>query len=165
MSLYYLNVFLHVLAALLWLGGMLFFALVGAPVLRQVDPPELRTRLFRRLGEQFRWVGWASIAVLVATGVGNLYFKGLLTARVWTGLGYWTSTPYGRVLGVKILLVTAMLVLQAFHDFWLGPGATRLEPGSPKALRFRQIASWLGRVNAVLGLALVYAAVILARGG
>lgn len=164
MSFYHLNVFVHVLAAILWLGGMIFFALVGAPVLRRVESPDLRRRLFQAFGEQFRWVGWISILVLLATGVGNLHFRGLLTARVWTGLDYWVSTPYGRILGAKLLLVTAMLVLQAFHDFVLGPSATRLEPGSPEALRSRKWASWLGRINALLGLALVYVAVMLTRG-
>ena len=42
MTLYNLVVTLHVLAALFWLGGMFFLALVGAPVLRAVEPPELR---------------------------------------------------------------------------------------------------------------------------
>jgi len=39
---YYLNVTIHVLAAMVWLGGMLFFAAVGAPVLRKVESPQLR---------------------------------------------------------------------------------------------------------------------------
>ena len=75
MTLYHLSVTLHVLAAMLWLGGMLFLAAVGAPVLRQVEPPALRAQLFRTLGQQFRTVGWIAILTLVVTGVGNLYFK------------------------------------------------------------------------------------------
>ena len=35
-ELYYLSVTLHLLAALSWLGGIFFLALVGAPVLRAV---------------------------------------------------------------------------------------------------------------------------------
>ena len=31
-TLYYINVSAHLLAALLWLGGMFFLAVVGAPV-------------------------------------------------------------------------------------------------------------------------------------
>lgn len=165
MSLYYLNVFVHVLAAMVWLGGMLFLAAVGAPVLREVEPPELRARLFKKLGEQFRWVGWLAIAVLVATGIGNLHFKGLLVAEVWTGLGYWTGTAYGRALATKIGLVVAMLVIQAVHDFWLGPRASRVRAGSDEALGHRKWAAWLARINAVLGLALIWVAVGLARGG
>ena len=47
MSLYFINVTIHVFAALLWLGGMFFLAAVGAPVLRRVEPPALRAELFR----------------------------------------------------------------------------------------------------------------------
>ena len=67
-TLYLANVTVHVLAALVWLGGMFFVAVVGAPVLRRVESPALRSELFRELGERFRAVGWACIALLVATG-------------------------------------------------------------------------------------------------
>jgi putative copper resistance protein D len=52
-NLYLLNVTLHVLAALLWLGGMFFFALVGAPVLRRLEPAALRARIFAEPGQAF----------------------------------------------------------------------------------------------------------------
>ena len=37
-ALYYINVTIHVLAAMLWLGGMFFLGAVGAPVLRAIEP-------------------------------------------------------------------------------------------------------------------------------
>jgi len=45
MSLYHLNVTLHVLAGMLWLGGMFFLGVVGAPVLRRIEPPAWLARL------------------------------------------------------------------------------------------------------------------------
>ena len=66
---YYVLVTIHVLAALLWLGGMLFLGVVGAPVLRAIEPPALRQRLFNELGRRFRTIGWIAIATLVVTGV------------------------------------------------------------------------------------------------
>jgi uncharacterized membrane protein len=36
MTLYDMNVTVHVLAAFLWLGGMLFLAVVGALILREI---------------------------------------------------------------------------------------------------------------------------------
>lgn len=102
--LYHLNVTLHVLAALLWLGGMFFLAVVGAPVLRALEPPSLRAEVFRRLGERFRTVGWIAIGVLIATGIGNLWFRGLLS---WERLGdgaFW-SGRYGTALAWKLALV------------------------------------------------------------
>lgn len=164
MSLYHLNVTLHVLAALLWLGGMFFLAAVGAPVLRRVEPPAMRAELFRRLGEQFRAVGWVAIGVLVVTGIGNLYFRGLLRAELWTSAEFW-ALPYGRALAWKLATVGVMLAVSALHDFVLGPAAGRVDPGTPRAQRLRRQASWLARVNALVGVVLVVAAVRLARGG
>lgn len=161
---YYLNVTLHVLAALIWLGGMLFLALVGAPVLRKVESRQLRAELFRALGQQFRLVGWICIGVLLITGLMNLQFRGFLS---WTVLGsgaFW-ATRYGHALAAKLLAVVIMLVVQAIHDFRHGPRASRLDPASQEAQRMRVWASWLARINALVGVFLVYFAVRLARGG
>jgi len=163
-NLYLLNVTLHVLAALVWLGGMFFFALVGAPVLRRLEPPSLRARVFAELGTAFRTVGWAAIAVLLVTGVLNLYLGGVLRdGRAWNP-AFWAS-PYGRTLAWKLAAVVVMVAVGALHDFVLGPRAGRLPAGSPAALRARRRAAWLARINAVVGLVLVFAAVRLARGG
>lgn len=164
MTWYLLNVTVHVLAAIIWLGGMFFFALVGAPVLRGVTPPELRAALFRQLGEQFRTVGWIAIAVLLATGVLNLHLRGLLTSGVLVSSAFW-RTPYGHTLAVKLGAVAAMLVIQSVHDFHFGPAASRAAAGSEEALRLRRTAAMLARGSAAIALVLLYAAVRLARGG
>jgi copper resistance protein D len=164
MSLYYLNVTVHVLAALLWLGGMFFLGVVGAPVLRAVEPPALRAELFSRLGERFRLVGWITIGVLLTTGVANLHFRGLLNTTLWFDPEFWGSR-YGVALGWKLGAVTVMVTVSALHDFVFGPAAGRLQPGSAAALSMRHRAVWLARVNAMVGVVLVIAAVRLARGG
>ncbi len=164
MSLYFINVTIHVLAALLWLGGMFFLAAVGAPVLRRVEPPSLRAELFRKLGVQFRRVGWISILVLLVTGTLNLHFRGLLSFDVLSSASFW-RTSYGVALAWKLLAVTAMLAVQAIHDFIVGPAASRLEPGGADMLRARRQAALLARLSAILGIIVVIAAVRLARGG
>jgi len=161
---YYLLVTVHVLAALLWLGGMFFLGLVGAPVLRAVEPPALRQRLFHQLGLRFRAVGWSAIAVLVVTGVALLHARGLLR---WSGVfgsaAFW-GTGLGVALAAKLAAVTVMVVVSLVHDFFLGPAAGRAGPDSAEAIRLRRRAALLARVNALLGLLLVAAAVRLARG-
>ena len=160
--LYLTSVTLHVLAALFWLGGMFFLAVVGAPVLRHVEPAELRSRLFDDLGRRFRAAGWVAIAVLVATGLGNLHFRGFLAASVLGRAAFW-HTAFGTALGVKLVAVAAMLVLQAVHDFVHGPRAARTVPGSPEALALRRRAALLARLNALVGLVVVVSAVRLPR--
>ena len=163
-EIYLLNVTLHVLAAMLWLGGMLSLALVGAPVLRQVDPPALRAQLFTQIGRRLRGVGWGAIAVLIATGVGNLHFAGAFRDGRILHRALWTS-PWGHALAWKLTAVAAMIVVSAIHDFWLGPLAGRLTPGSRQALTVRARAAWLARINALIGIIVVVTAVRLARGG
>lgn len=163
-GLYYLNVTVHVLAALLWLGGMFFLAAVGAPVLRKVDPPALRAALFQQLGEQFRRVSWIAIGVLVGTGVVSLHYRGLLRGDLWTSAEFWGS-GLGQALAWKLGAVVVMISISGFHDFIGGPAASRMVPGSVEALRARSRAAWLARVNALVGVVLVVAAVRLARGG
>ena len=164
-ALYFASVTLHVLAAMLWLGGMFFLGVVGAPALRRIEPPELRQRLFYTLGVRFRTTGWWAIAVLLVTGLINLHFRGWLA---WDGVlashAFW-ATATGHALGWKLAMVTIMLVVSAVHDFILGPRSGGAKPGSPEALALRARAAWAARINALAGVILVIAAVRLARGG
>ncbi len=159
---YYVNVTLHVLAALLWLGGMFFLAVVGAPALRGIEPPRLRAQLFQALGSRFRTAGWVAISVLLVTGTLNLWFRGWLHWSVLGSASFW-RTGTGTALGVKLAAVTTMITLSAIHDFILGPRAGRATPGSPESARLRKLSSWTARIEALVGLVLVVAAVRLAR--
>lgn len=127
----------HVLAAMSWVGGMLFVALVLVPVTRRLEDPALRTRLIQALGRRFRTVGWIALGLLAATGLLNLWFRPelLVTPRF-----HW-----------KLGLVILALILAAFHDFVLGPRAGR--PEADPAARVR--ASWVARVNVLVALAIV----------
>ncbi len=163
--LYITSVVVHVLAALLWVGGMLFIGIVAAPVLRAIEPPALRQELFHRLGVRFRAIGWGALALLIVTGTINLHYRGWLS---WDGaLGnpaFWRS-GVGHALGAKLAGVGLLLVLSAVHDFVLGPAAGRATPGSAEALMLRRRAALLARANAFVAILVIIAAVILARGG
>ncbi|MFW6039838.1 MAG: DUF4149 domain-containing protein [Gemmatimonadota bacterium] len=161
---YYLNVTVHLLAAMFWLGGMFFFAVVGAPALRHLPEPGLRVELFRTLGERFRVAGWIAIGVLLLTGTLNLWFRGILSWNVLGRAEFW-ATSFGRSLGWKLAAVAAMLVVSLLHDFVTGPAASRTTPGTPAAKTARRRAARLARLNALLGIVVVVAAVRLARGG
>lgn len=163
-TLYYAAVSIHLLAALLWLGGMFFLGAVGAPVLRSVQPAALRQQLFHQLGTRFRSIGWVAIGVLVATGVLILELRGMLR---WSGvLGsseFWAS-GFGHALAAKLVAVVAMIVASLVHDFIIGPAAGRAPAGSPRSLVLRRRAALLARANAIVGIIVVLAAVRLARG-
>jgi copper resistance protein D len=164
-ALYYVSVTVHVLAALLWVGGMFFLGVVGAPVLRQVEPPQLRQRLFHDLGLRFRGVGWWSIATLVLTGIANLYYRGWLQRDGVLADGAFWRTGVGHALAAKLAAVAVMLVVSFIHDFVLGPAAGQRVADSDAAAAARRRAALLARANAAVGVVVVIAAVRLARGG
>ncbi len=128
---------LHVLAAITWIGGMLFIALVLVPVTRRLDDPALRTRLVQDAGRRFRTVGWVALGVLVVTGLINLWIHPVLLSS--------------ERLHWKLALVGLALLLSAFHDFVLGPRAGA--PGADPSVRVR--ASWIARLNVVVVLVIV----------
>lgn len=160
---YHLTVFVHVLAALVWLGGMIALALL-APVLRDVGDDGLRQRLFHRLGVRFRAVGWVCIGVLLATGLIQLRVRGMWGMSTWGSAAFWAA-PLGRALAWKLATVTVILAVQSVHDFWLGPRAGRVPAGTPEAKALRLRAAWLARFSALVGLVVIWFAVALARGG
>jgi uncharacterized membrane protein len=161
-SLYYLSVSIHVFAALVWLGGMFFIALVGAPVLRRLDRPELRQALFDQLGVRFRTVGWISLAVLLVTGVVNLWFRGALSMATWRDPAF-SGSGWATALKYKLAAVLVMLVVEGYHDWVLGPRASRMNASSPEAAVLRKRASLYARISAVAGVVIILAAVRLAR--
>jgi putative copper resistance protein D len=164
-ALYLGSVTVHVLAAMFWLGGMFFLGVVGAPVLRRVQPPELRQHLFNAVGVRFRALSWWAIVVLLATGVLNLRYRGWLTWDSALGAPAFWASATGNALAWKLGAVATMIGVSAMHDFVLGPRAGAAVPGSPEALALRARAVWAARLNALAGVVLVIAAVRLARGG
>ena len=163
--LYFVSVWIHVLAAAVWIGSMVFFALVVLPALRGAGLAALAPGALKELGVRYRRLGWTSLLVLITTGVTNLMLRGL----GWRDLGnavFW-RTEFGRVLGYKLFFVALVLLATAGHDAFMGRRATKRladEPTSDNAARIRRRASLLGRATLLLSLAVLFFAVALVRG-
>jgi copper resistance protein D len=159
--LFRLLVWTHVVAACFWVGGILFFALVLVPALRRSGSPQVA--LLQLIGRRFRAWGWASVAVLVLTGLGNVLYRvpatELLHGELW-------SSPWGQILALKLGLVASVIAVSFAHDV-LGTRAVQAakrDGASREAARLRSWASMLGRLDGVLVLAVLFVAVVLVRG-
>jgi copper resistance protein D len=163
--LYLASVWLHVLAAVVWLGGMLFLVLVLVPALRRPALRGVAAPLIQWTGERFRWLGWLGFGLLLVSGTFNLAYRGVGWSDLW--YAHFWGGPFGQALAIKLLLVAVVLLVSAAHDFYLGPRATAVwqtEPGSARAAGLRRQASRIGRLNLLLGLAIVFFATMLVRG-
>lgn len=163
-SLYLLSVWVHILAATVWIGGMLFLVLVVVPWLRSGARSDAAVFL-RETGERFRNVGWICFAVLLITGTFNLWIRGVRLSDF--GRAEWLQSPFGKTVIVKLTAFFLVLMVSSIHDFVIGPRATKAiaaDARSTEAQVERWRASVLGRVNVLLALILVAAGVMLVRG-
>ncbi|WP_026960956.1 copper resistance protein CopC [Alicyclobacillus herbarius] len=92
----------HMLAASIWLGGVVSLAMLAF-----FPDKDVWLTALRRFGP---WAG-ASLVVVVGTGV----YASLLHIPTWYALGH---TRYGRTLLLKLVLVALMMGLGVLH-FWL----------------------------------------------
>ena len=94
-----IRLFLHVLAATVWVGGQLTLAGL-LPALRPLGPEATRA-----VARQFERLAWPAFAVLVVTGIWNLVEVDITD----------TDTEYQVTLAVKLVLVAASGIGAALH--------------------------------------------------
>lgn len=149
----------HVVAAVTWVGGMLFLSLVLVPVLRRPAVAPHRAMLFPLVARQFRFVGWTAMLTLVMTG------PLLAVAR---GIDLSAPSTWPSVFSLKLLVVAALVTLSFVHDAVLGPRASAVarKPDAERTDRERRVtrlAPLWGRLSLLLALIVLYCAVTLAR--
>ena len=104
---------LHLLAAALWVGGMLYIATSYVPIQRKLPIAELARSLVTVLPYYSPWA-IAGVVIMAVTGP----FSATVHLTSW---GQLLSTAYGRALVVKVLLVGGLLLTSALHVFLLRP--------------------------------------------
>jgi putative copper resistance protein D len=154
-----LLVWLHVLAAVSWIGGSIFLSVVLVPVLRREPFASQKALLFRTTALRFRVVVWGAIATLLLTGPLLLHQRGIPIAD---------PAGWPMVLSVKLGLVAILLLFTATHDLFIGPRVGRIlqipMEGRTRLDHTLVIWSpWIARFSLVLTLAVLLAAVVLVR--
>jgi uncharacterized membrane protein len=150
---------LHVLAAVAWIGGMLFLSVVLVPLLRREQATLEQIALFRFAARRFRIVVWLSIVVLFSTG------PVLLQARQ---VSLTVPHDWPPLVRIKIALVTVLLFLTVAHDFFLGQRVNRIRAISDmERTRFDTLllesSTWIPRLAVIVGILVLLAAIGLAR--
>ncbi len=108
---------LHLLAASLWIGGMIFLAVVYLPVLRGRSLIEQARSLLAIL-PRYSPLAITGVIIMAVTGPFNATVHMDSFAQLLT-------TAYGRTLDIKVLLVAALLATSATHVGLLRPRLAR----------------------------------------
>jgi uncharacterized membrane protein len=132
---------LHILAAVIWVGGMFFAYMVLRPSAGPLDPPT-RLALWQRVfGRFFPWV-WASIAVLLISGYTMLFihFGG------FAGAGLHIHVM--QLTGIVMMLLFLHLYFAPWRRFSRAVETGALQDAANQLNQIRRIVA----VNLVLGL-------------
>lgn len=154
---------LHILAAVTWIGSMIYSEFAVMPALKQQGAPRSQAINMIALGH-FSSLTWASVTVLIVTGVFAIFNNQEKLSPVF-------AKPAGVVLTIKLLLVGALIIILLLQIYTFGPRMKKLiNPASPKdqenaleMARIHNTTKWWSRMHLILGVVVIILAVILSE--
>ena len=111
----YVVIWIHLVAAVTLMGGLIFFNFVLKPGLQEVKSEPEKLEILRKVGQRFRTVTWICLITLILTGAFNMLYEGG-SARI--------ETTWGVILMLKLFLFAITFGLILIHDFVLDPYAS-----------------------------------------
>ena len=136
---------LHLLAALVWVGGMFFAWMILRPAAVSALEAPARLKLWLEVFQRFFYWVWAAVIVLPITGVGllNLRFSGFETAPRYVHI----------MIGLYIAMLALFLRVQALQlpELRRAVAAEDWPSGGAVLGRIRRLVG----INLILGLVLI----------
>jgi uncharacterized membrane protein len=158
-----LSYWLHMIATIVWVGGLAMMALVAWPGARKVlGPGPQLSALISDWRRRFNPLAWLSLAILTVTGLtqmsANDNYEGFLAI----------SNRWAAAILAKHIAIGAMVLIGAYMNWSLQPALARLalleargqSPAEAEALRLHELN--LTRLNLACGV-LVLALTAVAR--
>lgn len=149
---YHISVWLHIIGVSFWIGGMLFLPLVLLPAIRNHPG---RKDLLMTTGLTFRFYGYLVLALLLATGILNIYLRGIDLS--WK---FMVISRYGKLVILKLILFLSIIAVSLVHDVQ----ARKRLLSEENNRRFKLVARWSGRILLLISLAMAFIGVVLSRG-
>ena len=141
------GLFFHILAAVIWVGGMFFAHQMLRPAVAPLEPAQ-RLGLWRRVFARFfPWV-WASIAVLLASGYAMIF---------WGFGGFTYNGPHIHVMqgiGIVMMLAFGHLYFGPWRRFHIAVDGGDLPAAARQLTQIRRIVTFnlvLGLITVVVG--------------
>lgn len=153
---------IHLLAAAIWVGGSLFIGVVFSPLLKTMyGSIEERLQIMIKVGKRFNKIAVPALIILIGTG---LYNSHVLLSKP----DLLMATSYGNFLIIKIILVIALIITYIVHvrvirkDVEEKIMSKQMSPQQIQKLRKKIII--LGEITVVLSVAILFFASLLDAG-
>lgn len=111
---------LHMLATVAWIGGLVAVSLYVIPAARRTIEGETYARFLGSVYGKLQRIGWLSLAVLIGTGLFQLAshpsYEGFLAIH----------TPWAAAIFTKHMVIGGMVAASAYITWVLNPRLSRL---------------------------------------
>jgi uncharacterized membrane protein len=153
---------LHILAITVWIGPQFFLFLAAIPAIRTIEDAQVRAQTLRTIVTRFGWIAWGAMAVIILTGISNLFQTGSdAPFSLWDSDYRWF-----RIFAEKMTLVGLAVALTVVHTFWVGPQQLRLAEqldADPAAVRnARRLSIAISAAGLLASIGALYLGVVLA---
>ena len=153
----YVVTWIHLLAAITFIGGWMFVQLVVRPSLTEgkAKVPSMEAlEMVKKFGQRFKMVGWVSLMALVFTGASQLLDESG-SARI--------ETSWGLIMMLKLFVFAIVGGLIFVHDLILDPYgvSAKSKKTETEPLLFSGKVVWVQRAILSLSLAVLFIAAYL----
>ena len=145
---------LHILAAVAFIGPQFFLALAAVPAMRTIEDVKVRARAMRVMTMRFGVLGGGALVVLLVTGV-------LSYARLDHQNDY---KRYFITLQIKLTLVAVVVLLTILHGAVFGRRLQRLQESNAaeaEIAEVRRMSQYASMATIVLSIVILFCAAIL----
>lgn len=115
------TVWLHLLAVTVWIGPQFFVFIAALPAIREIGDRQLRAKVMRVVVTRFGYMAWAALAVIVLTGISNIFQATNDFPYVFD-----YDRRYAPTFSAKMTVLGATVLLTAIHTFVVGPRQMKL---------------------------------------
>lgn len=138
-----INHWLHLVSAVIWIGGLAFLVIAVTPGLKKAVAKEQIKPITDAFYQHYKKVAGILLVVLLFTGGINLhYVNQLITLQ--TGSGVQHHAKYLTVFFIKLFLVLCLLTLFLYTVVFKSDDVEEGEEESYEAIPFQQAALWIG---------------------
>jgi len=137
------NHWLHLVSAVIWIGGIAFLVMAVTPGLKKAVAKEQIKPITDAFYQHYKKVAGILLVVLLFTGGINLhYVNQLITLQ--TGSGVQHHAQYLTVFFIKLFLVLCLLTLFLYTVVFKSDDVEEGEEESYEAIPFQRAALWIG---------------------
>lgn len=135
------NHWLHLLSAIIWIGGLAFLVMAVTPGLQKAVPKDQVKPITDIFYRHYKKVAGILLVVLLFTGGINLhYVNQILVSQTGTSVQH--HAKYLMVFMIKLLLVLGLLTLFLYTVIFRSDDADEEE--SYEVIPFQRAALWMG---------------------